>query len=48
VARAVAFLASAESGLMTGAIVDFDQSVRGAYDATPQPPEKLFELRAAE
>ena len=48
VARAVAFLASAESGLMTGAIVDFDQSVCGAYDATPQPPEKLFELRAAE
>jgi hypothetical protein len=33
---------------MTGAIVDFDQSVRGAYDATPQPPERLFELRAAE
>jgi NAD(P)-dependent dehydrogenase (short-subunit alcohol dehydrogenase family) len=48
VARAVAFLASAESGLMTGAIVDFDQSVRGAYDATPQPPEKLFALRPAE
>lgn len=47
-ARAVAFLASAESGLMTGAIVDFDQSVRGAYDAPPAPPEKLFELRAAE
>ncbi|MGE0117452.1 MAG: SDR family oxidoreductase [Dongiaceae bacterium] len=48
VARAVAFLASAESGLMTGAIVDYDQSVRGAYDAPPAPPEKLFELRAAE
>jgi len=48
VARAVAFLASAESGLMTGAIVDFDQSVRGTYDAPPAPPEKLFELRAAE
>ena len=48
VARAVAFLASAESGLMTGAIVDFDQSVRGTYDAPPAPPEKLFELRPAE
>jgi NAD(P)-dependent dehydrogenase (short-subunit alcohol dehydrogenase family) len=48
VARAVAFLASGESGLMTGAIIDFDQSVRGTYDAPPQPPEKLFELRAAE
>ncbi len=30
VARAIAFLASDESGLMTGAIVDFDQSVAGA------------------
>ena len=30
VAAAIAFLASAESGLMTGAVVDFDQSVRGA------------------
>lgn len=29
VARAVAFLASGESGLMTGAIVDFDQQVIG-------------------
>jgi hypothetical protein len=48
VARAIAFLASAESGLMTGAIVDFDQSVRGAYDAPPPPPEKLFDSRAAE
>jgi NAD(P)-dependent dehydrogenase (short-subunit alcohol dehydrogenase family) len=48
VARAVAFLASAESGLMTGSIVDFDQSVRGAYDAPPAPPEKLFELQAAQ
>ena len=30
VARAVAFLASDESGLMTGAVVDFDQQVIGA------------------
>jgi NAD(P)-dependent dehydrogenase (short-subunit alcohol dehydrogenase family) len=37
VARAVAFLASDESGLMTGAIVDYDQSVLGAYEAAPQP-----------
>jgi NAD(P)-dependent dehydrogenase (short-subunit alcohol dehydrogenase family) len=37
VARAVAFLASEESGLMTGSIVDFDQSVLGAYEAPPQP-----------
>jgi len=30
-ARAIAFLASAESGLMTGALVDFEQQVMGAY-----------------
>jgi NAD(P)-dependent dehydrogenase (short-subunit alcohol dehydrogenase family) len=34
VARAVAFLASKESGMMTGSIVDFDQSVQGGG---PQP-----------
>ncbi len=37
VARAVAFLASDESGLMTGTIVDYDQSVLGCYEAAPQP-----------
>jgi len=31
-ARAVLFLASSESGFMTGAIVDYDQQVIGAYD----------------
>jgi NAD(P)-dependent dehydrogenase (short-subunit alcohol dehydrogenase family) len=31
-ARAVVFLASEESGLMTGAVVDYDQQVIGAYD----------------
>ena len=36
-ARAVAFLASEESGMMTGSIIDFDQSVRGCYEAPPQP-----------
>ena len=30
-ARAIAFLASDESGLMTGALVDFEQQVIGAY-----------------
>ena len=40
-ARAIAFLASDESGLMTGSIVDFDQSVLGAYDAAPQPARRL-------
>ena len=36
-ARAVAYLASDESGLMTGSIVDFDQSVVGCYESAPQP-----------
>ena len=48
VARTIAFLASAEAGLMTGAIVDYDQSVRGAYESPPAPPERLVETRAAE
>jgi NAD(P)-dependent dehydrogenase (short-subunit alcohol dehydrogenase family) len=37
VAGAVAFLSSPESGMMTGSIIDFDQSVVGCYDAPPQP-----------
>jgi NAD(P)-dependent dehydrogenase (short-subunit alcohol dehydrogenase family) len=37
VARAVAFLASSESGLMTGSIVNYDQSIWGAYDGSPHP-----------
>ncbi len=37
VARAVAFLASDESGMMTGSIIDFDQSVLGCYESAPQP-----------
>lgn len=38
VARACAYLASDESGLMTGSIIDFDQQVRGAADVTADPP----------
>lgn len=38
VARAVAFLASGDSGLMTGAVIQFDQSVWGAYDGAPPHP----------
>ncbi|MEY3044837.1 MAG: hypothetical protein RL242_1679, partial [Pseudomonadota bacterium] len=37
VARAVLFLASADSGMMTGSVVDFDQSVLGCYDSPPHP-----------
>lgn len=41
VARAVAYLASSESGLMTGATINLDQSVWGAYDGSPQPAAPL-------
>ncbi len=37
VARACAFLISAESGLMTGANIDFDQNVVGASDPPLEP-----------
>jgi NAD(P)-dependent dehydrogenase (short-subunit alcohol dehydrogenase family) len=35
VARALAFLCSEESGLMTGAVVDFDQTIIGTMDENP-------------
>jgi len=38
VARAVAYLASGESGLMTGSIIDFDQQVIGAAESPAPPP----------
>src|SRR3954466_3211764 len=41
VARAVAFLSSDESGLMTGAVINNDQSIWGAYDAAPRPAAPL-------
>ena len=37
VARAVAFLCSAESGLMTGSVIEYDQSVWGGFDGAPHP-----------
>eukprot|EP00537_Pseudo-nitzschia_pungens_P013971 CAMPEP_0172384076 /NCGR_PEP_ID=MMETSP1061-20121228/1867_1 /TAXON_ID=37318 /ORGANISM="Pseudo-nitzschia pungens, Strain cf. pungens" /LENGTH=518 /DNA_ID=CAMNT_0013112563 /DNA_START=160 /DNA_END=1716 /DNA_ORIENTATION=+ len=39
VARCIAFCASAESGMMTGCVIDFDQSIWGAGNA-PVPPPK--------
>jgi len=42
VARAVAFLASDDSGMMTGSVVQFDQSVWGGYDAGPPVPTKAL------
>lgn len=41
VARAVAFLSCAESGLMTGSMINFDQSIWGAYDDSPSPKTPL-------
>lgn len=41
VARAVAYLASGESGLMTGSVIEFDQSIWGAYDGSPHPVAPL-------
>lgn len=41
VARAVAYLASDESGLMTGSVIDFDQQVVGAGDAPSHPLRRL-------
>lgn len=38
VARAVLFFASDDSGMMTGSVVHFDQSVWGAYDGGPPAP----------
>ena len=38
VSRAIAYLASDESGMMTGSIIDFDQQVSGCADSAPQPP----------
>lgn len=42
VARACAYLASEESGLMTGSIIDFDQQVLGAGNAIAEPPEAIW------
>jgi len=41
VARTVAFLSSDESGLMTGAVIDFDQQVVGAGDTAVHPLQRL-------
>ena len=41
VARAVAYLASDESGLITGSIIDFDQQVLGSNESAPHPSRRL-------
>jgi len=45
-ARAAAFLCSDESGMMTGSIVDFDQTIPGCWDSVPQPPTVPLGIRA--
>jgi NAD(P)-dependent dehydrogenase (short-subunit alcohol dehydrogenase family) len=46
VARCIAFCASEESGMMTGCVIDFDQSVFGA-GPQPVPPRKEEWARAS-
>jgi NAD(P)-dependent dehydrogenase (short-subunit alcohol dehydrogenase family) len=41
VASAVCFLCSAEAGLMTGSIIDFDQQVLGCAESAPHPTARL-------
>ncbi len=43
VARAVLWLASSDSGMMTGSVVQFDQSVWGGYDGQPPGPAVRLE-----
>ena len=43
VAKAVTFLASSDSGMMTGAIIDFDQSVVGAWPEAILSPSEVPE-----
>lgn len=41
VAKSIAFLASDESGMMTGSIVNMDQSVDGCYDDPPRAAKAM-------
>ena len=44
IARAVLWVASGDSGMMTGSVIQFDQSVWGGYDGqSPAPAEALRE-----
>jgi NAD(P)-dependent dehydrogenase (short-subunit alcohol dehydrogenase family) len=43
VARSVAFLASEDSGMMTGSVIHFDQSVWGGYSFAPPNPDGPLE-----
>ena len=41
VARAVVFLSTAESGLMTGSVIEYDQTIWGGYEVGAAPHESL-------
>ena len=41
VARAVVFLSTAESGLMTGSVIEYDQTIWGGYEVGAAPEEAL-------
>ena len=47
IARAAVFLLSPDSGIMTGSIVDNDQSVLGCSDSGPQPSGRVPDPKAA-
>tara|TARA_B100000900_G_scaffold369290_1_gene347025 strand:+ start:2138 stop:2956 length:819 start_codon:yes stop_codon:yes gene_type:complete len=44
VAKAVTFLASSDSGMMTGSVIDFDQSVVGGYPFSPPLPSEKMKI----
>lgn len=46
VAKAVNYLASEDAGMMTGSVINFDQSVWGGYQFAPPTPERAMSLEA--
>lgn len=44
VAKAATFLASNDSGMMTGSVINFDQSVWGGYSSSPPTPTQPLAL----
>jgi NAD(P)-dependent dehydrogenase (short-subunit alcohol dehydrogenase family) len=46
IARTICFLTSGESGMITGSVIDYDQSIPGCFDAVPQPPQIPLGVRS--
>lgn len=46
VAKAVNYLASDDAGMMTGSVINFDQSVWGGYQFAPPTPDRAMSLEA--